>query len=140
MMRQYPCAKGEVMARLLVVDDSESVFLFVRRALEEDGHLVERLEAFTELSSYLRKVQPDLILLDLEMPALSGTAFALFLRRIERRPIKIVIHSSLPEVQLRKAAQEVKAVGILPKTQNVARLRETVGRFLREPTALGTST
>lgn len=118
------------MARILVVDDSEAVFLFARRELESEGHLVERLEAFTELSSYLRRVQPDLILLDLEMPALSGTAFALFLRRIERRPIKIVIHSSLPDAQLRTAAEEVKAVGILHKTANGNILRDAVRRHL----------
>lgn len=121
------------MARILVVDDSEAVFLFARRELENDGHLVERLEAFTELSSYLRRVQPDLILLDLEMPALSGTAFALFLRRIERRPIKIVIHSSLPEAQLRSAAAEVKAVGVLHKTSNGNMLRDAVRRYLNAP-------
>ncbi len=124
------------MARILVVDDSESVFHFARNALEGDGHLVERLEAFTELSSYLRRIQPDLILLDLEMPALSGTAFALFLRRIERKPTKIVIHSSLPEAELRRAAHEVKAVGILAKTHNSSRLRDTVKRFLAEPTGV----
>lgn len=124
------------MARILVVDDSEAVFFFARRELENDEHLVERLEAFTELSSYLRRVQPDLILLDLEMPALSGTAFALFLRRIERRPIKIVIHSSLPEAQLKTAAAEVKAVGILPKTSNGNMLRDAVRRYLSAPGAV----
>lgn len=127
----FICFLGhQLMARILVVDDSESVFHFVRRELETDKHLVERLPAFTELFSYLRKVEPDLILLDLEMPALSGTAFALFVRRIEKRPIKIVIHSSLPEIELRRAAKEVKAVGVLQKTQNGARLRESVRRYL----------
>lgn len=121
------------MARILVVDDSDTVFLYVRRELREDGHLVERLQAFTELSSYLRRVHPDLILLDLEMPALSGTAFALFLRRIEQKPTKILIHSSLSEDELRRAAREVKAVGILRKSQNGALLRETVKRYLGSP-------
>lgn len=119
------------MGRILVVDDSESVFFFVRRELEKDKHLVERLVAFTELSSYLRKVHPDLILLDLEMPALTGTAFALFLRRIERQPTRVVIHSSLPAPELKRAADEVKAVGILPKSADGQRLRDAVKRYLQ---------
>lgn len=126
------------MARILVVDDSEAVFVFVKRELASENHLVERLEAFTELSSYLRRVQPDLILLDLEMPALSGTAFALFLRRIERAPIKILIHSSLPEHELRRAAEEVKAVGILRKSPNGNVLRDAVRRYLARPLAQAT--
>lgn len=121
------------MARILVVDDSESVFFFVRKELSSENHLVERLGAFTELASYLRQSEPDLILLDLEMPALSGTAFALFLRRIERRPIRIVIHSSLPHSELKRAAAEVKAIGILEKTNSGLRLRESVKRFLETP-------
>jgi DNA-binding response OmpR family regulator len=123
------------MARILVVDDSESVFFFVQRALRRDEHVVERLTAFTELAAYLRDNQPDLILLDLEMPALSGTAFAQFVRRMERRPTRILIHSSLARIELERAAREVKAVGMLEKTADVARLREAVLEHLSREVA-----
>jgi DNA-binding response OmpR family regulator len=114
------------MARILVVDDSASAFFFVRRELTLDGHVVERLSAFTELPTYLSTNEPDLILLDLEMPALSGTAVGQFIRRMERRPIPILIHSSLPIADAERAAVEVKAVGALSKTNDGARLRSGV--------------
>jgi len=123
------------MARILVVDDSESVFYFVQRELRSEDHFVERLTAFTELASYLRANQPDLILLDLEMPALSGTAFAQFVRRMERRPTRILIHSSLPQVELERAAREVNAVGTLEKSADGGRLRAVIRELLREPLA-----
>jgi CheY-like chemotaxis protein len=65
-------------------------------------------------------------LLDLEMPALSGTAVGQFIRRMERRPIPILIHSSLPIADAERAAVEVKAVGALSKTNDGARLRSGV--------------
>lgn len=114
------------MARILVVDDSDSVYHFVRRELAPDRHVVDRLTAFTELASYLRSNEPDLILLDLEMPALSGTAFAKFLRRLERTPTRILIHSSLPAAELDAAARQINAVGALEKSADGARLRRAV--------------
>lgn len=118
------------MGRILVVDDSESVFFFLRRELGVDGHTIDRLAAFTELATYLRTNEPDLILLDLEMPALSGTAFAQFVRRIERRPTRILIHSSLPAAELERAAKAVGAVGVLEKTRNGEVLRRVVREHL----------
>jgi len=118
------------MARILVVDDSESVYHFVRRELAADRHTVDRLPAFTELASYLRTHEPDLILLDLEMPALSGTAFARFLRRLERTPTRILIHSSLPPAELEAAAKQINAVGALEKSADGERLRKAVRKHL----------
>lgn len=120
------------MARILVVDDSASAFFFVRRELTLDGHVVERLTAFTELPAYLATNEPDLILLDLEMPALSGTAVGQFIRRMERRPIPILIHSSLPHADAERAAAEINAVGTLPKTNDGARLRVGVRATLEK--------
>jgi DNA-binding response OmpR family regulator len=123
-----------MMARILVVDDSESVYHFVRRELTPDKHVVDRLTAFTELASYLRTNEPDLILLDLEMPALSGTAFARFLRRLERTPTRVLIHSSLPPSDLQAAAKQVNAVGFLEKSADGERLRRAVRGHLAKAT------
>lgn len=121
------------MARILVVDDSASVFFFVRRELAAERHEIDRLSAFVELAGYLRAHEPDLVLLDLEMPALSGTSFAQFIRRIETRPTRIVIHSSLPAAELARAAREVKALGVLEKSADGQRLRDAVRKYLSIP-------
>jgi DNA-binding response OmpR family regulator len=118
------------VARILVVGDSPSIYFDVRRSLEPDRHLVDRLEAFTELPAYFRTTPPDLVLLDLETPALSGTAFAQFLRRIETRPTHIVIHSALDDETLQKATREVGALGSIRKGTSGEQLRASVNRYL----------
>jgi DNA-binding NtrC family response regulator len=67
------------MARILVVDDEESIRGFVSRALQLDGHAVEiacdGAEAFDALTA-----DPDgfdLLLSDIRMPLMDGIALAL---------------------------------------------------------------
>lgn len=118
------------MARILVVDDSSSVYYHLCKELEVDGHTVDRLSTFAELPAYMAAREPDLILLDLEMPALSGTAFAQFVRRIQKRPIPIVIHSSLPARSTLMAAEEVGAAGVIPKGSSGQLIRAGVRKYL----------
>jgi DNA-binding response OmpR family regulator len=124
------------MARILVVDDSPSIYFSVRQSLAPDRHIVDRLDAFTGLPAYLRSTPPDLVLLDLEMPALSGTAFAQFLRRIESRPTHIVIHSALDDATLKQAVREVGALGAIRKGTSGEQLRASVNGFLQARSVL----
>ena len=116
------------MVRILVVDDSPTIHLYVRQALEGEGHIIDRLGNFTELPAYLATFDPDVILLDLEMPALSGPAFAHFVRRIERRPIPIIVYSSLPATETGKAAREIGASGVVAKSASPEQLRAAIAR------------
>ena len=103
------------MANILVIDDSPTVAGAVREALAPDGHQVESLKRFIDLPAVIATRPPDLILLDLEIPSLSGVALGGFVRRYQRRHIHILIHSSLPESTLAEAAAQVGALGYLSK-------------------------
>lgn len=120
------------MARILVIDDSPTVGLAVRNALAEDGHIVERVASFIDLPRALNDSRPDLILLDLEMPAFSGVSVGLFLAEkygADRAPV--LIHSDRPVEQLEAAAQAVGALGFIRKTESDACLRDAVAAILR---------
>lgn len=120
------------MGRILVIDDSETVVAALREALAPAGHAVETLDVFTDLAPVLRSRPPDLILLDLEIPALSGLEMGRFVRRFERERIPILIHSGREEGELRSAAEALGAAGWLRKGLAPRELRWRVAEAMKE--------
>jgi two-component system, OmpR family, phosphate regulon response regulator PhoB len=69
-------------ARVLVVEDEESLMLLLRYNLEAEGYQVDGLERGDEADLSLREAVPDLVLLDWMLPGLSGIELC---RRIRMR-------------------------------------------------------
>ena len=65
------------MARILVVDDEESIRGFVERALTLDGHAVKMAADGAEALDHLACENFDLMLSDIRMPLMDGIALAL---------------------------------------------------------------
>ncbi len=121
---------SEPMAKILIVDDSPTVLRFVQRALRLDGHEVESLDSFIQLTARVREAPPDLLILDLNIPALSGVSMGRLVRKHEARDIPIVIYSSRPPEELEEAARAVHAVAHVQKSDCAAELRKAVARVL----------
>lgn len=80
--------------RILAVEDDAETAESVRSILEEDGHEVriasDGRKALAELAGW----RPDLIVLDLLMPALSGHALLRYLRQLpEYRQVPVLVMS-----------------------------------------------
>ena len=67
--------------KILIVDDDPSVVEFLAEVFEDNGYAIEKAyngaEGLTKLSSF----KPDLITLDMDMPARGGTLFYVKLRQ-----------------------------------------------------------
>jgi two-component system OmpR family response regulator len=124
------------MARILVIDDSPTVVLSVSRLLLGDGHQVETVTSVQELPRYLKETRPDLILLDLEMPGLSGVGWVGAMRRCYEGRLAVVIHSAQPWKKLEEASREVDAVGIIPKGASGDATRCIINSALRRVTRM----
>ena len=118
------------MARILVIDDSLSAVQKARTILEGAGHEVETLELLIYLPQAVKNDPPDLILLDLSMPALSGVNVAKFIRRYESSPIPIVLYSSRAMEELQETAQNLEAAGYVQKNEPDSTLVSTVSKVL----------
>jgi DNA-binding response OmpR family regulator len=116
--------------RVLVIDDSPSVFYSVKTTLSPDGYIVERLGCFIDLPSRIKQNPPDLVMLDLNIPELPGIAMGKYIRSHQPRYIPILIYSSAPLDELQHALTEIGADGALPKDTPSEALRSRVKKAL----------
>ena len=70
------------MASILIVDDDPTVGMTFARMLEGEGHSVTRVETAVDGFSHLEVTAPDAVILDINLPDLSGWEVA---RRIRDR-------------------------------------------------------
>lgn len=75
------------MKRILIIDDDEHIGNLEQELLEREGYAVLRAYSGTEALLLLKKTRPDLVLLDLMLPGLSGEAL---LPELDRIPVIVV--------------------------------------------------
>ncbi len=58
--------------KILVVDDEPDFVILVKKILEKEGYVVKEAYSGRECLAYMKKETPDLIILDIMMPGISG--------------------------------------------------------------------
>lgn len=82
--------------KILVVDDEQDIIAFLSTLLEDNGYSVRSASNGVEALELVKEDQPDLILLDLQMPEETGTGLYRKLRdKKEFRDIPVIIVSGL---------------------------------------------
>lgn len=118
-------------ALVLVVDDDPVIRRLLEELLRRLGHRVETAASGAEALAKLER-RPDLILLDLEMPELSGLETA---RRIRRHPVHgdvpMVIVTAHDSRQERLRAVEAGANDFISKPVDVTELRVRTDSLLQ---------
>ncbi|WP_129717564.1 PleD family two-component system response regulator [Pedobacter sp. SYP-B3415] len=114
--------------KVLVCDDDEAILDVTTLVLEDSGYEVTPVIESTQIYDVIRQVKPDLLLLDLWMPDLSGEDITRFVKSdAELQNIPIIIISASSEG--RRIAEEIKADGFLPKPFDIDGLIEMVARY-----------
>jgi len=121
------------MAKILVVDDDDTILLVFRTHLSKAGHTVETaidgMEALKKVTSF----KPELILLDINMPKMSGFEVA---KRLKENPetknIPIFIMTSLKQEINIKKAYELGIEEYITKPTNVEHLKLRINKFLEK--------
>jgi CheY-like chemotaxis protein len=122
--------------RILVVDDDATYLTCTRDLLEADGYeVIVHRNGFGATEKVMTE-RPDLVLLDVNMPALSGEALVGVLRgREQTRGTRILLYSSNDEDTLRRAVDRLGVEGYVCKG-DPRQLRLEVARLLRDVRAL----
>jgi CheY-like chemotaxis protein len=119
-------------AKILVVDDDATHLACAREILEAEGHAVVVHQSAFGATEKVMAERPDLVLLDVNMPALSGEGLVAVMREREAtRATRIVLHSSNDEASLQRAAERLGVAGWVSKG-DPAELRLAVRRALGE--------
>lgn len=120
------------MAQILIVDDDRDVVEILRLVLQMEGHQVSAAPDGKQGLAYLEHHRPDMILLDVEMPVMSGPDMALGLllhdAGLERIPILLISGA----VDLQAVAARIGTPYCLEKPVAVAALLATVDQVLGE--------
>lgn len=81
---------GDGPARILVVDDDDVFRTYLRSLLEREGHTIVEAATAEDALALLGEERPDLIVLDIEMPGMSGLELLNRLRDRGRVPAIVV--------------------------------------------------
>ena len=115
---------------VLVVDDDPIVLEVVRERLESVGYEVHTREEALGTSQWTAEFHPDIILLDVNMPALAGTELAQLLKkRRATKDVAIILHSSIDSAELQGKLRAAGAVGAIQKTSDDRRFLEDFERL-----------
>jgi two-component system response regulator (stage 0 sporulation protein F) len=122
----------EAGKKILIVDDDEFMRFAISHKLREAGYLVSTAADGGEAIEQLKKERPDLILLDLMMPYVSGPDFLhLINTHYSNDPkIPVIIISSLDQVELQEAGYKLEGYHFIPKPLIIAELLHWIKHFL----------
>jgi len=116
--------------KILVVDDSEIIRELTRMVLEEEGYEVIGLDSPTGFSRTLVLEKPDLVLMDVSMPALTGDKLVEIAVRSGLHRCPIVLFSDRSDAELARLADECGAAGYVRKSLDLTLLGLKIRRFL----------
>lgn len=113
-------------SRVLIVDDDPIVLEVCRERLVAAGYEVSVRDQAIGTSRLIAQSAPDIVLLDVMMPALSGDELALILKRSAlTKKIHIVLHSSKPEAELSGLIAQTGAIGAIQKADDAEEFADT---------------
>lgn len=119
---------------ILIIEDNEQNRYLATFLLEKRGYRVNCSSDGPSGIAYAERLRPDLILLDIQLPAMDGYAVAGALRGIESlRSVPIVAVTSYAMVGDKEKAMAAGCSGYIEKPINPDTFVAEVERYLRTP-------
>ena len=116
-------------ATILVIDDEEAIRDSCSQVLSKDGYATETAENGQIGLRKIREVKPDLVLIDLKMPGMSGMELLEEIGRIDPDIVSIVI-TGYATIESAVEAMKLNAYDFLPKPFTPDQLRIVIERGL----------
>lgn len=128
---QMSQANQECKGKIVLIDDDPELLNTARRLLESGGFEVQTYDRAFNASNFVARASPDLVLMDVNMPFLSGDQLAeIFSHDNELGEIPVVFFSSNDEHSLRTLVKDKNAVGYIQKSDLLYDFVGKVSRFV----------
>jgi DNA-binding response OmpR family regulator len=123
--------------KILIVDDDKQIVLLLASRLKANNY--EIIVAYDALQAVAMAFseKPDLILLDMKMPAGSGISVMDDLRNsVNTALIPVIVITAYPSIEIQQKVKEMGAVGFISKPFKaedlLPRIRKVLGEISRE--------
>jgi diguanylate cyclase (GGDEF)-like protein len=127
----FSLRQGESLAQVLVVDDDRSTRSSLRHTLQRDGFHVEEAADGAQALLMLKRMRPDVILMDAVMPVMDGfTACARIQELTIGRAIPVLMITALEDNNSVERAFAAGASDYIPKPIHFAVLSQRVRRII----------
>ncbi len=106
------------MKKIAIIEDDQAISQMYRMKFENDGFEVETAENGKIGLELVKKMKPDIILLDIMMPEMTGDEM---LAKLRQEPwgknIKVLILTNIGEQELPKSLNSLDVLGIIMKAE-----------------------
>jgi CheY-like chemotaxis protein len=123
------------MAEVVIVDDDVVALEVIADALRAAGHSVRAASSGTALMQALLEAPAEVVVLDVNLPGMSGDRLTKVLFRNLEPPLpKVILFSGMEASELRRLAAKLKVTGWVRKgapKEDLLRAVEAAARFFR---------
>ena len=120
--------------KILIADDDRTIHISFTKFLTEQGHEVLHADDAAEALKLALSQQPDLILLDITMPAGDGRNICQQLKTSPKtEPIKIIMLTARESQHDRTLALELGADDFISKPCSIPYLERAIAKLFRKP-------
>ena len=119
--------------KVFIADDSEIVRERLKDMLSEltEIEIIGQAQDGIEATSSIRKLKPDVVILDIRMPNGSGIQVLQNIKKDKQAPIVIIL-TNYPYPQYRKRCMEVGADFFFDKSTEFEKIPEVLNRFIKD--------
>jgi len=127
------------MAHIYLVEDEERVAAFIKKALEENEHKVERVRDGAEAIKLFANNAYDLIILDIKLPYLNGIEICSFIRKKDK-DVPILMLTALDSIDDKVRGLNTGADDYMVKPFHFKELLARIEALLRRKNIVSAST
>ena len=119
------------MAHILIIEDEDNIAVALEFLMSRDGHSHRRLSSGREALAAIRQDRPDLVLLDIMLPDVSGYQIVQELRADPSlRDVRVLMMTARGSALEQKRGLELGADGFISKPFDLSELRGEIRRLL----------